>query len=461
MSTWSSKRRSRQTGRAAEQTPAQLTITELAMGGEGVGHLDGMAVFVPLTVPGDVVNVVLSPKGRFARGQLLGVVQPSPHRVASDCGLHPACGGCPWMEVPPAMALAAKQQVLSTTLAHVGKLDLSGVDVEAPIAAPSATGYRHRAKLHSERQGLHRVLGFIPARGRGVIPVDRCPVLEAPLERVLAPLARVLGRAPPGPLDVQLSGEPAAHGGKVGAVVEVGRRADPRAYRRLAGALVDAGLGAVEVVAGGRTLTSVGQPALRHAVAPGLAGGPYGHDAACFTQGNRAQNAALVNLVMRGLALDGGQHVLELHAGAGNFTLPVARAAGHVTSVESHPRAVQWARRNVAQAGVQQAVTCHQADADDVRGVLAVAQARRAQARRARVDAVLVDPPRTGAPALARVVAALKPQRVVYVSCNPATLARDLAALVAQGWELLRLTAVDLFPRTWHVEAVAVLVRRA
>ena len=164
------------------------------------------------------------------------------------------------------------------------------------------------------------------------------------------------------------------------------------------------------------------------------------------------QNLALQKLVLEGLALTGVETVLELHAGSANFTIPVAMRAKQTHGVESHPRAVEHGVRNIAQARLQSRARLVKADADDLRAVKSIAGGR--------VDAILLDPPRTGAPGIAKIAEEMKPRRIVYVSCNPATLARDLAQLRLAGYSLQTIQSVDLFPRTWHVEAVAVLQRR-
>ncbi|MBI5495230.1 MAG: class I SAM-dependent RNA methyltransferase [Deltaproteobacteria bacterium] len=430
----------------------ELGLESLAHGGEAVGHHDGLAVFVPGGVPGDRVRVALALQGRFARGRILDVLQPAPGRRASDCPLHPACGGCPWMAVPYDVQLRAKSDILRDALMRLGHLALEQVRVVPAAAAPSETRYRHRARLHAERHGVGRVLGFLPAKGRGVIPVDRCPVLEEPLERALVPVARALQRAPEGPLDVTLSCEPVESGGRVGILVETEGAPDGHRWRRVADGLWrDHGI-LVEVMRRGRTLARAGEGNLRYAVAPGAPGGPYEHDASCFTQGNRAQNGTLTRLALDALAPTPAEHVLELHAGCGNFTIPLAQRAGRVTSVESHPRAVEHAGRNLRRGGLATRARAFTADADKLAAVRRVVEGR--------VDAILLDPPRTGAPGLPAVVEQLKPRRVVYVSCNPATLARDVARVVALGYDLKSAQAVDLFPRTWHVEAVVALEAR-
>jgi len=313
------------------------------------------------------------------------------------------------------------------------------------------TRYRHRARLHTERQGPRKVLGFLPAKGRGVIPVNACMVLEKPVERALQTVARILAQAPDEPFDVTLSGEPEEHGGRVGVFIEVDGRADVHRWRRTVGALLREGIQSVEVVARGRPAASSHSVDLRFAVAPDAAGGPYFHDASVFTQGNRWQNLALQKLVLAGLALDGTETIAELHAGSGNFTIPVAQRARKVVALESHPRAVEYASRNLKQANLQNKVVARVVDCDRIGGVKSAVGGT--------VDALLLDPPRTGAPALLQIVQVLEPRRIVYVSCNTATLARDLAHVVSAGWKLKHAQPVDLFPRTWHVEAVAVLER--
>jgi 23S rRNA (uracil1939-C5)-methyltransferase len=410
-----------------------------------------MAVFIPAGVPGDRLLVSGRAQGRLARARILQVLRPSPHRVVSDCDLHPACGGCPWIEVDDGESLRAKERILRDALERVGKLDLSAVEVRGGVRAPSRVRYRHRARLHAERQDGRFVLGFLPGKGRGVVHVRACGVLEPPLDRCLALVHGALSGAGEVPRAVTLSCEPEEAGGKVGVHVEVGGRPEAQAWRPVVQRLVARGVGAVEVEGRHGTVVATEDLVLRGAVAPGVDGGPFGHDASSFTQGNRAQNVALVRLVVEGLRLEGTERVLELYSGCGNFTLALASRCGRVVAMESSPRSTRHARANAERAGLGDRVVALSADADGVAATQAAVDNR--------VDMVLLDPPRTGAPGLARVCAQARPSRVVYVSCNPATLARDLAHVVAQGYALRSVQAVDLFPRTWHVEAVAVLER--
>ncbi|MEW5853918.1 MAG: TRAM domain-containing protein [Myxococcota bacterium] len=439
-------------GRGPELT-LELRVDGLAHGGEGVGRHNGLAVFVPGGVPGDLLKVTAHSQGRFARGRLLQVLEPSPQRVASDCALHPACGGCPWIEVGSQAQLQAKEQILRDALTRIGKLSLDDVDFRPAVPSPRQVRYRHRARLHVERHGDGRVLGFLPAKGRGVIPVHACQVLEAPLERALTSVSAALRTVPQEPSEVTLSCEPEELGGRVGVCIELRGRGDARVWRPVVERLQRAGVHAVEVVANGKTIARSNDLRLRYAVAPDVPGGPYFHDAACFTQGNREQNKNMIRLVLEALQLTGKESVLELHSGCGNFSLPVARAAGRTVALESYPRSVSHARENAQRARLGDKLRLHVADADRLKNLLSAVEGP--------VDRLLLDPPRGGAPVLPEAVKALRPARVVYVSCNPATLARDLAGAVGHGYHLESVQVLDLFPRTWHVETVAVLRRRA
>jgi 23S rRNA (uracil1939-C5)-methyltransferase len=418
-----------------------VRIDALAFGGDAVGRdPSGRAVFVAGAAPGDLVEVALvEEKARFARGELVRVVEAGAVRREAPCPIAARCGGCPFMHVDEAAQREAKQAIVARALGRAAP-DV----VVRPIAYdPDGTlGWRTRARMRIDGSGA---IGFSGRRSHALVPVERCLALDPRLDAALQEAARAARRA-----GLRAEGEIAgvvADDGRVHLALECEDERALGALEAAAGALVGVA-GVVGVVArAGRREAVAGERELA------LASGER-TSAAGFQQANARMNTRLRAAVVELLALDAAPvppRLLELYAGDGNLTRAVA-AAGPVRllAVEGEPAAAARLRRNVAAlAGVD-------ARADD-----AARAARRLADAGERFDAVLLDPPRAGAadavPHLARLGAA----RIVYVSCDPMTLARDVEALAKQGYAARVAQPFELMPQTSHVEVVCLLTPSA
>jgi 23S rRNA (uracil1939-C5)-methyltransferase len=385
-----------------------VTLDALAFGGDAVGREpSGRVVFVAGGAPGDRVEARLVERKRsFARGELVRVLEPGA-RVEPPCPLAGECGGCPWMHVAPEAQLAAKQAIVERALAKSGA---PSSIVRQIAAAPQWLGYRVRARF-TARGGR---VGFQARRSHRVVDVERCLALAPPLDEALAQARRALG-----PLVGEggwLYGRLGADG-RVAIAAEAGEGADRRA---------------------------LGSRARELGVA--LDGGASW--AAGFSQANAAQNDRLRALVEEGAELRGGERVLELYAGDGNFTTLLA-ARAHVTAVEGDRAAA--ARLDATLRALAPAAGFA------VRAESAEAAASALAREGARFDVVVLDPPRTGAADALDAIAKLAIARVVYVSCDPMTLARDVARLAALGLRAEWAQPVDMMPHTSHVEVVMLL----
>jgi len=388
---------------AGERPVVELAIESLAAGGDGVGRAaDGCVVFVPFTAPGDRVRVrLVERKARFARGEIERVLARGPERVEPRCPVFGACGGCAWQHLDYAAQVAAKRAIVRDALARI-----AGVAEPPPLAftaSPAPYGYRGRTRVRVERG----TVGFRRRRSRELCAVTACPLLAPPLDAALAALAAVPPRG---------TGEWELALGEGGAV-------------RVAA------LGA-----GGGERLALRAGAERLLLSPGV-----------FAQANALLLDALAEAVLG--AAGRGASALELFAGAGFFTLGLARRFAKVVAVESDPAAARDLARNVADAGQGGAPL-------RVRVVEARVEAWLAAGEAAALapEVVVLDPPRGGiGAAAAATLAQLPARRLVHLSCDPATLARDVAALAREGWRLASLHAFDLFPQTPHVEVLAVL----
>ena len=411
----------------------ELQIESLAFGGEAVGHLDGKVVFVPFAAPGDRVRLrILRETASFSRGELLEVLRPGPGRRTPPCPYFGRCGGCQWQQLDYGHQLEHKQAVWRGALAELASAAEATLDTVE--AAPRELGYRRRVRMHWQHGAAGLQLGYQRWRSRELLDVARCPLLEEPLQHGVDACRRGLaGLAGGAGTVVALLGAGGVH---VSLRVE---RGDPGWGRRLA----RRGIG--EPVSGGLVQVGRQQAVSFGATSLELPGGLRGA-AGAFVQASVEGEQALRRRVLE-WAGEAGQRAVELHAGIGTFTRELARHARQVTAVELSAGALALLRGNTAGLPVQ----IRAGDATGVAGELAAAGER--------FELAVLDPPREGCPGLSAALRGLEVQRIVYVSCDPMTLARDLREAREQGFRLRRVAALDLMPQTYHIESVALLER--
>ena len=388
-------------------------------GGEGVVRLDGKAVFVPGALPDERVRIrVVDDRRRWARAELLAVLTASPLRTTPPCPFVPDCGGCDLQHVTPAGQRELKQRVVREQLERIGAL--TDPPVAACLAATPATGYRAQARMHADAEGR---LGFHRARSHDVVAVDRCLVLDDAAQAVRDAVGDTTGAV-----------EAVVRGfGEAGvAVLTPGERGLDLDHVDGVDVLAAGADGALTALRGDGELTVT------------IAGFRLAVPAQAFFQSGPEAAASLVDAVLAAVGDVTATTVWDLYAGVGLLSLPLAAAGASVTAVEGDATAAEAARRNAAHNDL--AVTVHTGSVQ--RTVVGAGLDD--------PDVVVLDPPRTGAGAdVIAAVAARDPERVVYVACDPAALARDTRTLVGAGYRLQRATPLDLFPMTHHVEVVA------
>ncbi|MBI2162715.1 MAG: 23S rRNA (uracil(1939)-C(5))-methyltransferase RlmD [candidate division NC10 bacterium] len=433
----------------------QVTIERLVFQGSGLGHLpDGRVVFVPYTAPGDLAEVeVAEAREDFIRATLVRVVTPSPVRVAPPCRYYGNCGGCQWQHLEYAAQLHWKREILHELLARVGKL--SGVLVAEPAVPAGPWEYRARAQFKIFA-GARLQIGFHQRETQRVVDLDRCPLLDARLNDVLRTLRGMrdpaLHKLFPRVREVWA----AAGTGTGEVVVSLFARAQDRAAIRLLFHRIQAEVPALTgvVLLDGdprqhpRFVDRHGQGAILERVGDCR----FRVDAAAFFQVSGLAAGTLTRLVMEAAALTGTERVLDLYSGVGTFTVPLARLTRQVLGIEANAAAATDAVQNLRSNGCPEARIV-QAQVEQVLPALA---------KDGPWDLVVLDPPRQGCSRqVLDAVTGMGVPRVIYVSCDPSTLARDLGILVPAGYRCLSLQPVDLFPQTFHLESVAVLERTA
>ena len=416
-----------------------LTIDSLTHGPWGLGRSDGKVVLVPMTAPGDQVAAeVVEEHKRYSVARAVSLLQPSPARRTAPCPYVADCGGCPWQHVSHDAQLRAKQQNVVDAMARVGGLrDFEFLPI---VAASTEFHYRRRITLHV---GNGRKLGFHRAFSRELVEIAGCLIADPDADRGIGLAAQWVRRLETPVSSVEILSADRPDEVILSAVTRHPLRgADARACKEnLRGPV--AGI----VLAGPGWRRQWGDTGLSFVVDGDLT---LRHDADAFAQINPEGNRKLVDELLSWDVFGERDSVLELYAGAGNLTLPMARRVRRVTAVEAGWRLVRNGKRNARDNRLDNIRWLRQ-DAGRALDEL-IREGRR-------FTTVVLNPPRAGAKEVAPKLAALGARRILYVSCNPATLARDLREVTAQGFTLRRVRPVDLFPQTFHVEALAELIR--
>jgi 23S rRNA (uracil1939-C5)-methyltransferase len=414
----------------------RASITSVAPGGDGVAHVEfggeRRALFVPHTAPGDVVRVDVDASRRPARGRILELIEAGPDRVKAACAWATPCGACDWMHLSTAAQARLHVEHVRAALPEGWR------DLEIASHAPAAPlGYRTRARVHVRCERGRVDVGMHAGGSHDPVPVDACAVLDPALETARRALAALFAGCK-GRGDVQLAlgtgGKPvleARWSGEVAAAC-FARLEKAVAAGTLAGARVTAGESSRPAVVGDPT------PWMRGADGEPLRLAPGG-----FAQASEPANTALARHVAQVAGAQPGEKTVELYAGSGNLTVLLAAATGELAAVESSREACDAARANLSARGLGARVV--EADADTYAWSPAT-------------KLLVLDPPRTGARAVAERLAVSRTARVVYVSCDPQTLGRDLAIL-APAYEPRSIATFEMFPQTSHVETVVVLQR--
>jgi 23S rRNA (uracil1939-C5)-methyltransferase len=387
-------------------------VEKLVYGGEGLARLDGRVVFTPFVLPGErILAQARQEKPGLVRAQAVEVLDPAPERVAAQCPYFERCGGCHYQHAPYEYQLRAKRSILVEELRRLGRIE---PPAEIGIVSAEPWGYRNRAQLHVEDGRL----GFRETRSRRLCAIDHCPIGSPALNEAIRTL-----------VSMQRDGR------------------WPRFIRSLE-IFTDERQVQVNVL-------ETDRPVARRffdwaaELIPGMVAGALDYEGRfrvssnSFFQVNRFLHDRLVDSAIGGVE---GENALDLYAGVGLFSLPLARQFRKVTAVESGGGAIRDLQFNAERAGVTN-LTSEQRTAEEY-----LASCDRPP------DFVLADPPRAGlGKATVERLLRARPPRLTVVACDPATLARDLAALVGGGFRIERMTLVDLFPQTFHMETVVAL----
>jgi len=428
-----------------------VEITTLTNGGDGLGRVDGKAVFVSGAVPGDVVSCRIDKdKKRYAKATLLDIITPSPQRIQPGCRHFDRCGGCDWQMLDYVEQCRWKERLLRENCQH--QLNREENRVRPLYSSAQTLGYRSRVQFKCCQSGHAFHLGFFQRASHKVVDVDSCPVVDARINELIRTLRQLFAgtkhAANIAQIDVAVgdAGLPRIVVHYTGRALEVFCVWLTEAIASLELAcFVQSTDGNLRHIQGDECITiAVDNPPLNLAYAPGG-----------FAQINLRQNRLLVDLVVEAVCscdtlpctLEQA-HVLDLYCGMGNFSLPLARRVGQVTAVEGNAGSIRDAKRNATLNGVDNVVFY---TANVARFLRSQQQDQNA------AQIVILDPPRAGVKELVPLLIEQRHRRIVYVSCDQQTMLRDVRELCAVCYRVHSVQPLDMFPQTAHTEVVAIL----
>jgi 23S rRNA (uracil1939-C5)-methyltransferase len=387
---------------------------------------------IPAALPGDVLEIEThSHKHAYALGRVVRVIQPAPERREPPCPYAGRCGGCDWQHIQYNAQTRLKAEVLAAEFHYRLGVELDPDGLVEP--APVEFRYRSRVRLKTGPGGK---IGFHQPGSNTLVAVEACLVAVPPIAEA-ARLAHTIGR---NCLEIEVVA------GQHGEVLIVDLMKAPGAFeRKIARQMVENGTAGL-ILRRGSIRELFGDVRIECEAEPGCV---IEADADLFSQVNRAQNLKLVAAVMQLAEISPTIRVLDLFCGTGNFSLPAARRTASVIGLDRDGLAVEAARANAKRMGLNgtQFIAMHAAEG--LRFLLQTGYSP---------DVLILDPPRAGAADLIEPMARLKPRRMIYVSCNPSTLARDLRQLILQGYKVGCVSAFDFFPNTHHIEIVTSLL---
>ncbi len=408
----------------------RIEIESLASGGYGLGHWKGKVVFVPYGAPGDVLEVEITEDHRdYAFARITSIKEPSSHRVTPPCPIFGICGGCQWLHIAYLTQLKAKETLAKRELRKVLENDTAFQPI---IPSEPHIEYRIRAKLRLSKDQI----GFYQEKSHQVVAMGRCPVMTPIMNRALLVFYHHLKE-----LKEVEEIDLFSHGGEKTLLISMKSQGKLRTIHQIFHALKE------------DSHDQIGLRVLWKGKASHL--GPrimeeeilghkllVGHDT--FFQNNRFLRERLAALVLEQATPWLNEEVLELYAGVGTFTLPLVKAGARVTAVEGHVPSAQLLKENAPQAEVWE-TSCEKA---------------LEQLKDRPFSLIILDPPRTGcSPHVRQAMRDLTPKGIIYISCNPATMARDMAFWKEQSYHIIFLQPLDMFPHTGHMEMLGMMAK--
>ena len=416
-------------------------IESVAFKGYGVARIGGKVAFVPYTMTGDEVWIeIAEEKKKYSMARLIQMIKPSPGRVNPPCPYFGRCGGCQWQHIDDSIQMEQKKEILGETLKRLGGMK----QIPSISVVPSPKPYDYRIRVQLKVKG--EAMGYYEERSHRIVDIERCPISHPLVNRIIQDLRDQLGAlSRMEEVEITVS-------------AEEGRGVllfHPRSYNQGAEFFTKELLRSQPMLKGiaitqkdGHHL--IGDPTLSFTIPLGLER-EKGElklriSPGSFSQVNPEQNQRLVQTVLQFSEVNQEDRVFDFYAGAGNLTLSLATEGREVLGIEENRMALQDAQFNAERNGIKNCHFIH----GRVENVFL-------DWKREPPDLIVLDPPRTGCKTILDQMVRLKPKKIIYVSCEPTTFARDLRLFSERGYSLQRLRLIDMFPQTYHTEVVGLL----
>lgn len=440
----------------------EFTVDALGSEGQGIGRVEGYTVFVPLALPGERIRAhVIKTTSSYGVAKLSEVLEPSKDRVRQDCPAYPRCGGCSMRHMSYEAQLAAKTRQVRDAFIRLGRFDEGEIDVKPCVGMENPERYRNKGSFPYGYDEAHRIVpGFFSPRSHRTVPISDCKIQSENIMAAVRAVADWAREYAITPYDEQKHCGLLRHcmvresdSGVIAAVVTAGKL--PHAAElvetlrarvpNLIGVIHNLNKADTNIILGDRYTTLWGSERLPVAIC----GNRFQVSMPSFLQVNPVQTEVMYRCALELLDLNGEERMADVYCGIGTITLMLAKHAKEVIGIECVPEAISDAKRSAAENGITNArFIC--GNAEDVLPRLVSGGTR--------LNCAVIDPPRKGCDeAVLKALAQSGVSRIAYISCNPATLARDCRALADMGYRIERIQPVDMFPETHHVETVALL----
>ena len=419
----------------------QVKIGSMAFKGYGVARIDGKVIFIPYSVTGDEGWVeIVEEKKNYSVGRLVEILRPSPWRVEPPCPHFGVCGGCQWQHIDYSQQGKLKKEILREILKRLGGLK----EIPPITVTPSPDSYDYRTRVQLKIKG--GALGYYKEGSHQLVDIQHCPIAH-PLVNQMIPLLRKAAPSFSQLQEIEINVSPEE--GK-GILLLHPQKLNQRLKDMAKGFLQNHPVFKGLAILGKRRPTFLGEPYLNFTVRLNPSQGERSlkirTSPESFFQVNLKQNETLIQRVLEFSEAKGNGILFDLYAGVGNLTLPLALVAKEVWGIEENLVAVKDARFNVENNEIKNCNFLHGKVEDVLKGW-----------KKGKPNLILVDPPRMGCQAVLDQVVRLKPEKIVYVSCEPTTLSRDLRLFSEKGYLPHGFAFIDMFPQTYHMEVIGLL----
>jgi 23S rRNA (uracil1939-C5)-methyltransferase len=434
-----------------------ISLENLAYGGDAVGHFQGQAVFVPYGVPGDELKVkIAEPHKNYCRGEIYEIIKPSVHRIKPECRHFGVCGSCQWQMMDYQYQLEQKTNITREIFKRLGKIEIEEIAVLPPAGE---WHYRNKAQYPVQASKNGNKIGYYRLRSHDLVDIQECPLLETGINQAFLKVKEIINKS-------GLKGSTrAGHSGNLRHLIfRCSKIEDALSLILVTRYELDLHKIAQRILTEVANVKSIWQnvnPARGNVILgkkwSRLAGVEYLSERigdityrlspGSFLQSNLGTTEIVYQKIMESLHLSSDDEMADLYSGLGSIALQLAGQSKRVVAIEEFAPAVEDARANAALNNIGNCeFLCGRAEDQLIKIKSA--------------DAVVLDPPRQGAaPGVIEAIVSLSPSRIAYLSCNPSTLARDAALLIGRGYKLQKLFLADMFPQTYHIENLAILTR--